>query len=271
VRDLTDLNDLASHPCAIVSDGAYAVFVKLSEAANGLEQFEAERAGLQLLSAHSGVRTPSAINNIEVEGGAVMVLEAISAIERGPRQWRDIGHALAQVHGVKSAWCGLETHGYFGPLYQDNRPIQDWPTFYAERRLWPRLMSAIDSGHLPSAAIRDVEKLIARVPNLCGPAVTPCLLHGDAQQNNFISTDAGAVIVDPAVHYGHPEYDLALLDYFQPVPDEVFAAYREVLPIDPGFSERRDLWRVYAYLAIVTLEPQPKYMSWLMNAVERYL
>ncbi len=65
--------------------------------------------------------------------------------------------------------------------------------------------------------------------------------HGDAQQNNFISTDRGAVVIDPAVYYGNPEMDLAYVDYFQAVPDDVLDGYRDELPIDAGFRERRDL------------------------------
>lgn len=49
VRDVKDLRDFACHQAAIFSDSSYSVFVKLSEAANGLEQFEIELAGLRLL------------------------------------------------------------------------------------------------------------------------------------------------------------------------------------------------------------------------------
>lgn len=131
-------------------------------------------------------------------------------------------------------------------------------------------MSAIDAGHLPTSAIRQIEKLISRVPELCGPTIKPALLHGDAQQNNFISTITGAIVIDPAVSYGHPEFDLAYLDYFQPVPAAVFDGYRDELLIDAGFSERRDLWRVYGYLAVVTVAGQD-YMGQLMDAVQKYL
>jgi fructosamine-3-kinase len=144
--------------------------------------------------------------------------------------------------------------GYFGPLYQDNRPTPDWLSFYTERRLWPRLVGAIDSGCLDTGTIRQVEKLMARLPRLDIPPAPPSLLHGDAQQNNFISTAAGALAIDPAIYYGHPEMDLAYVDYFQEVPDDVFAGYQEILPIDPGFNERRDIWRVPAYLAAVQVE-----------------
>jgi protein-ribulosamine 3-kinase len=248
-----DLADYASHPSAILSDGAVSVFVKFSAAPNALEQFEAETAGLSFITQRSGVRTPGVIGVLAVEGGAAMVLEALEAVERAPRHWRDIGRALARLHGVHGQRFGLERHGYFGPLYQDNRPLDDWPSFYAERRLRPLLRMAIDSGHLPLAVARQVEQLIGRLPELCGPGVAPALLHGDAQQNNFISTENGAVLIDPAVYYGHPEIDLALLDYFQPVPQDVFDGYQEIMPIEAGFAERRELWRVFPYLAVVTV------------------
>lgn len=148
--------------------------------------------------------------------------------------------------------------------------MSNWPTFFAERRLWPRLMGAIDSGNLPTFAIRKLEKLISRLPDLCGPETVPSLLHGDASQNNFVSTEMGAILIDPAVYYGNPEFDLAYIDYFQPVPDDVFIGYQEEMPIDAGFRERRDLWRVYGYLAAVTVEG-PVHLSKLLDAVNKYL
>ena len=270
VSNVKDMRDFACHQAAILSDGSYSVFVKFSEASNGSEQFEIELAGLQLLTQRSGVLTPTPIGILLVEGGSLLVLEAAQAVDRGPQQWRQIGHTLACIHKVKGDQCGLETQGYFGPLYQDNRPMPSWSTFYAERRLWPRLMGAVDSGNLPSDVIRQVEKLISRLPDLCGPEITPCLLHGDAQQNNYISTELGAMVIDPAVHYGNPEFDLAYIDYFQPVPEDVFRGYQEELPIDPGFSQRRDLWRIYGYLAAVAVEGAG-YLSMLTDAVQKYV
>jgi protein-ribulosamine 3-kinase len=37
------------------------------------------------------------------------------------------------------------------------------------------------------------------------------------------------------------------------VPDDVLGAYREILPVDPGFAGRRELWRLPAYLAAVAV------------------
>ena len=103
-----------------------------------------------------------------------------------------------------------------------------------ERRLLPLLQTATDSGHLPPALASAVEEIAERLPWLAGPEPRPSLVHGDAQQNNFVSTADGAVVIDAAPYYGHPEADLALVGYFQPVPDDVLAAYQEILPVDPG-------------------------------------
>lgn len=270
IHTFRDMNEFSSHPSAILSDGAYSVFAKFSAAADALEQFEIELAGLQILSRLSGVLTPTSIGTIIVEDGVIMVLEALPEVDRTPKQWREIGQTLARIHAVKATQFGLETNCYFGPLYQDNRPMSDWPTFYVERRLWPRFTGAINAGHMPTEVIRQVEQLLSRVPQLCGPEITPTLLHGDAQQNNFISTEAGAVVIDPAVYYGHPEMDLAYIDYFRPVPEDVFIGYREHMPIDPGFHERRELWRIYGYLAVVEVGGDA-YLPPLIHAVQKYL
>jgi fructosamine-3-kinase len=265
-----DVSDYACHHAAILSNGTYAVFAKFSEADNGLEQFEIELAGLQLLSKLARVLIPTPIGIIAVPGGCILVLEAVKAVERAPRHWREIGQTLARIHRVRSDRFGLERDGYIGPLYQDNRLTTDWQTFYAERRLVPALKLAVDSGNLPQAVARQVETLVPRLPELCGPDVTPTLLHGDAQQNNFISTEEGAVVIDPAIYFGNPEMDLAFVDYFQPVPDDLFGGYREELPIDPGFWERRDLWRVWGYLAAVTVEGAV-HLGKLTGALQTYV
>jgi protein-ribulosamine 3-kinase len=269
-ESIRDMSDFACHPCAILSDGAFAVFAKFSDAPNGSEQFEIELEGLRLLSERAGVRTPAPIGIVAAEGGTLLVLEAVRAVARSPRFWRQVGRTLARIHEIEGEHFGLDTDGYFGPLSQDNTPANDWPVFYVEHRLWPGLRMAIDSGNLPPAVIRQVERLIARVPQLCGPEIAPALLHGDAQQNNYISTEQGPVVIDPAIYYGHPEMDLAQVDLFAPVPEDLFEGYRDARPIDPGFWQRRDLWRVWGYLASVAAEGRG-YLSQLVGAVQKYL
>lgn len=224
-----------------------------------------------MLSERAGVLTPTVIGILMRKDEAIMILEAVQIVKREAHHWRQIGRALAQVHKVKWDRCGLESHCYFGDLRQDNGPITDWPSFYQERRLQPRLKLAVDSGHLPVNLIPEIEKVISRLPQLCGPKIEPSLLHGDAHLNNIMSTNRGPVMIDPSVHYGHPEIDLAWLDSWLPVSEEVFAGYRETTSIDPGFIERRDLWRIAGWLGVVAVDGGSLYLDWLMSAVRKYL
>jgi fructosamine-3-kinase len=256
VGGFTDLTDRASHPAGIYRSAALSVFAKLDPA--GGSQFAAEVRGLDLLSRLSGVATPAPVAGgvVPVPGGTVLLTQAIPEIPaaaRTPDQWRSIGHALAQVHLCHGPGFGLDFDGYFGPLRQDNRPLPSWSSFYTQRRLLPCLRSAVDSGLLPPSLADGVERVAGRLPLLAGPEPRPTLLHGDPQQNNFLTAGSGAVLLDACPYFGHPEVDLALLDYFEPVPGEVFDAYREVAPIDPGYWERRDLLRLFAYLAVVAV------------------
>ena len=224
------------------------------------EQFTAELAGLRLLSRAAPVPVPVASGLAETPAGALLLYEALPERPpeaREPRDWRSIGQVLATVHQTRHERFGLDgPRGFFGPLPQDNRPVpaNRWADFYRERRLGPMLRVAVDSGYLPPALAAGVEEVAERLPALAGPEPLPSLLHGDAQQNNFVSTPAGAVVIDPAPYFGHPEVDLALVDYFQPVPDEVFRAYRDIAPVDPGFAGRRELWLAVARLAGMMVE-----------------
>lgn len=281
-QGFTSLDDRASHPCGILRGTPFSVFAKLGLAADAREQFTAELAGLRLIGRSTGVRVPVPVAGglAGAQDGTLLLYEALP--ERPPEareraDWRSIGQVLAALHQAGDERFGLDgPRGFFGPLPQDNRPVpaNQWAGFYRERRLLPMLRAAVDSGHLPPALAAEVEEIAARLPGLAGPEPRPSLLHGDAQQNNFVSTAAGAVVIDAAPYFGHPEADLALVGCFQPVPDDVLAAYRELLPVDPGFAGRRELWRLPAYLAVVAIAGDTplgrSYLDRLAAAVRLY-
>jgi len=260
----TDLGDRASHPSGILHGTPFSVFAKLSDAADAREQFAAELRSFELITRLAKVRTPTPVDAGVVSAGTGWLLLSEALPERvgdarTPRDFRAIGHALAAMHQVTGERFGLaEFDGYFGPLFQDNRPVPSnrWADFYAERRVRPILRFAIESGNLPADLAGRVERGIDRLAGLGGSEPQPSLLHGDAQQNNFICTGGGAVVIDAAPYFGHPEVDLALLDIFEPLPQVVFDAYQEIRPIDDGFAERRELWRIFSYLAMITEDGQ---------------
>lgn len=129
-----------------------------------------------------------------------------------------------------------------------------WAAFYAERRVEPNLRAAVDAGHLPLALAAAATRLVGTIAECSGPEPEPTLLHGDAQQNNIVITPVGPALIDASPYFGHPEIDLAMVDIFEPVPDALFAGYRERATIDDGFDGRRELWRVFAYLAVIAVD-----------------
>lgn len=270
----TDLSERASHPCGIFHGGPISVFAKL----NAAGETPAEVRGLELLRRHA-VAVSQVLACVRVTDGTLLLQQAIPEIpaeQRTPAQWASIGRELAKLHQVHGESFGLAAFdGYFGPLPQDNRPAADWPSFYGSRRLAPLLRLAVDSGRLDPRLAAGVERLIDRLPELSGPPPRPTLLHGDAQQNNFLTSENRAFLLDTAPYYGHPEIDLALLDYFAPVPPIVFDAYREVTPIDSTFGDRRELWRLFGYLAVVTVDGDSAFgrpfLARIAAAVHRYL
>ncbi len=260
----TDLNDRASHPCGIYRGTPFSVFAKLGAAEDAAGQFAAELAGLRFLTERAGVATPVPVASgiVRLESSALLLFEALperSGSARNAADYGAFGQTLARLHQVHAAEFGLaEFDGYFGPLPQDNRPLPGatWADFHAERQVLPLLRLAVDSGSLPADLAGQVERVTARLPALCGPEPRPALLHGDAQQNNFLATPATAVLIDACPYFGHPEVDLALVDYFEPVPAKTFQAYNAVLPVDSGFDGRRELWRMFAYLAVIAVDGQ---------------
>ena len=75
------------------------------------------------------------------------------------------------------------------------------------------------------------------------------MLHGDLWWGNVLfGADGRSWLIDPSVHGGHPEEDLAMLALFGPVPARLHAAYNEVLPLAAGWPERVALFQLYPLL-----------------------
>jgi len=284
----TDLNHRGSHPCGVFTGTPLSVFAKLDGSPSARDQFTAELRGLSLIRSRTAVATPAPVaGGIIVAGaGTLLLYEALpergapsgqAADSRTPGDYAAIGRALAGLHQVRGEAFGLaEFDGFFGPLPQCNRPAGSgcWADFYAERRVLPMLRLAVDSGYLPAELARGAERVVARLPALCGPEPGPALLHGDAQQNNFISTADGAAVIDVAPYFGHPEVDLALVECYDPAGQELLRAYAELTPLDPGFASRRELWRVPVYLAAIAVAGATAFgrtfVPRLAEAVRRY-
>ena len=75
-----------------------------------------------------------------------------------------------------------------------------------------------------------------------------CCTATSGGATSFFGSDGHAWLIDPSVHGGHPEEDLAMLALFGPVPARVLTAYGEVRPLAAGWRERVELFQLYPLL-----------------------
>lgn len=203
--------------------------------------FEREAAGLRALREHApaGLRVPEVLR----ESPNGLVLEWI---HEGGRRTGHTEHALgvglAALHRTTSgAFGGLDgvAFGYLGSAEVDLTPSTDWAQFYVERRVAPLVERAIGMGRLDPSARGLLDSVRPRAQELCGPVEPPALLHGDLWAGNRLVDDRGVNwLIDPAAHWGHREYDLAMMQLFGGFGAECFAAYDEEAPLGDGWRDR---------------------------------
>ena len=262
----------AMHDTALFcGSNQYNVFVKAGTNPFSHDQFVQEAWGLEYIRKHSEIKTPDVIDVVNTGSAVLLIMEAIDGKPvQSKADWSILGSGLATLH--QSTWdqCGLETHSYLGIFKQDNSPMRTWAEFFGQRRLGDSLKMAIDSGNISAKEIQAVEKLIGKLPDICDPAQPFSLLHGDPWIGNLLFDGKQLVAIDCSIYYGNREIDLSTVDFFCEVPDYFFQAYHACYPIEPGYEERKDLWRINQWLGHVCLFGE-KYIPVLMDAVTKYL
>ena len=173
----------------------------------------------------------------------VLVITHVS----GRPDWAGLGRALADLHRHTGDTFGWHVDNVIGPLHQDNTTSDDWPTFYAERRIRPHL----DLDALPSHLRGRLERALdGPLQQLLGHGATPSLVHGDLWSGNVVD---GAWLIDPAVHRADREFELAFMDLFGGFPAACWDAYESAWPLDAGWQERRPALQLYHLLVHVAL------------------
>jgi fructosamine-3-kinase len=220
-------------------DDGRVLFVKHRAGAG----FAAEAAGLRWLGEPGVLPLPRPI----ALGDGWLALEWVESGSRGRDFDARLGRGLAQLHAAGAdAFAGEMV---VGPLNLPGEPAPDWPTFYGQRRLAPLAGVAADSGTLPSGTARRLERVIERLPDLCGPAEPPARLHGDLWSGNVMAGPAGEPwLVDPAAYGGHREVDLAMLRLFGSPGAAFFTAYEDVHPLADGHEDRVALYQLLPLL-----------------------
>lgn len=228
-----------------LSDGQQTYFVKLNQASM-LDMFEAEIQGLEQLAKSKTMKVPHPICSGTQGEDAFLVLEYMQLRSSGNAA--QAGQQLAEMHQTHADQFGWKRDNTLGSTHQSNDWMENWADFWRDRRLGFQLQLAAENGTRGKLQQRG-EKLLVMMDPFFDHAPSPSLLHGDLWGGNLAYTNQGTpVIFDPAVYFGDAEADLAMTELFGGFPANFYSAYRDVSPIDSGYSTRKTLYNLYHIL-----------------------
>lgn len=234
---------IASASCVDAAQGRF--FLKWGEG-DVAQTFTSEAIGLEVLAQTSSSLVIPRV--LDVKGGPTgfLLLEWISQGPRQPDFWVAFGHALAEMHKHTGEGYGFSSDNFIGRTPQVNTINTSWPDFFRACRLAPQCALAQRTGRWHQSWDVGYDQLMQRLDTILPLNPPAALQHGDLWGGNFLVTAAGtAALIDPAVYYGHHEADLAMTSLFGGFDDAFYHAYREVMPVERGYAERRDLYNLY--------------------------
>jgi len=168
--------------------------------------------------------------------------EALLVMEERPQRgapsqaWPHLGRVLATLHAAEGTRYGWEVDYAYGPVALPNGASDDWPSFWAERRLLAHVE------RLPADLAKRIAGLAADLPSLLPARPSASLLHGDLWGGNvLVDGTRVSALIDPACYYGHGEVDLAMLTLFDRPDERFFEAY----PVEAGWRERRPVYQLW--------------------------
>lgn len=228
-------------------------FIKWNSADKYPRMFEKESHGLSLLRWHSEITVPEPLHADTAGTYAFLLMIFEEGGKQKPDFWENFGRRLAKMHQNNSEYFGLDRSNYIGSLVQNNNYRSSWSEFFIEMRLKPLLKMAFNSGYITHAVDASFRRFFQRMDELF-PNEPPALLHGDLWSGNFMCGANGqAVLIDPAVYYGHREMDLAMSQLFGGFSPDFYSFYHEAYPLETGWESRMDLCNLYPLLVHINL------------------
>ena len=235
------------HSAWILEGVGKRYFVKLNRA-NLSKVLAAEAAGLKALAATGTVRVPQPLAQGRIGQIAFLVLEHLPLSARTPACDRLLGERLAALHAVPRYVFGWCQDNFIGTTLQPNQRQADWPGFWRRQRLGFQLQLAADKGF--TGKLQQLgERVLAELDRFfTGYRPYPALLHGDLWCGNAAAVDGMPAVFDPACYWGDREADIAMTELFGGFSPEFYRAYDAILPRDPGYQVRKDLYNLYHVL-----------------------
>lgn len=228
----------------LVLQSGRSYFLK-SGSRNGM--FIKEADGLRELVKPGVIRIPE----VMLVNDDFILLEFIGTGYKKAGFFESFGRQFAMLHRYHSERFGFYEDNFIGNSPQknvsDDNEAHNWPLFYLNNRLLFQLHLAETKGYATEKLRKGFHLLEDKIETiLSGSGEEPSLLHGDLWGGNYLSDEKGnAVLIDPAVYYGHREADLAMTELFGGFSAEFYNSYKEEFPLKEGAEYRQDIYKLY--------------------------
>jgi fructosamine-3-kinase len=215
------------------------------------DMFIREAQGLREMKKASGraVIVPEVFaHSAEEDHPGFIVLEFLDSGYLASGGDEALGRGLAEMHKFTNERFGFYDDNYCGTTPQDNTWKTCWTEFFRENRLRYLLDLIQTRRSLPARERQIYDKLLDRLPRLLPEESTPVLIHGDLWSGNYMITDKGPALIDPAAYYADREMEMSIMTLFGGFSGRFFDAYNEVNPLPSGWRERNKLYQLYHIL-----------------------
>ena len=245
--------DINGTRCLKLSNGRY-VFIKINTVSNA-GFFDAEEEGINAIADTGCIKTPAlyAKGTQKEKNISFLMMENIVRGRFLPSAMYMLGSQFADMHMadaskyVNGGSFGFINDNYIGATKQINTPMDSFVDFFRICRLEPQIKMA--ERDLSSEDIKDIIRFLDKLPDRLIEPEKPSLLHGDMWGGNHLIDENGdPVLIDPAAYVGHAEADIAMTELFSPLSPEFYRGYREKIPMQEGYGERKDIYNLYHIL-----------------------
>jgi len=227
--------------------------IKINSASQFPDMFEMEMEGLGQLKRASAIQIVEPIVSGTFNDSSFLLLEYVLTAQKQSGFWAKFGQQLADLHLSTREAFGFSGHNYIGSLTQKNDPFDTWIEFFVECRLKPQIRLALSKNLLSKSDLDSFDRFYRELDGIF-PSEPPSLLHGDLWNGNYmVGPQGNAVLIDPAVYYGHREMDISMTMLFGGFPPSFYDGYNNQWSLEAGWEERIDYCNVYPLLVHLNL------------------